>query len=123
MKRSRDKYEEEELEAVNKRICAIDTAVIGRKRCIAMEEYKSNKKQRIETVITHEMKADEYRSCIITLYKINKRLMAKNNFLTHESDYYKQKYQELENRILMHGINTRQISLENTNIPSIQEVV
>lgn len=120
MKRSRD---EQELEAVNKRICAIDNATIGRKRCIAIEEYESNKKQRMETIITHQMKAHEYRSCIITLYKMNKRLMAKNNFLTHESDYYKQKYQELENRILMHGINTRQISLENTNTPNIQEVV
>ena len=54
---------------------------------------------------------------------MNKRLMAKNNFLTHECDYYKKKYQDLENRILMHGINIRQVSLEDANIPSIQEVV
>ena len=123
MKRSRDKYEEEQLETVNKRVREIDTAVIGRKRCIAVEEYQSNKKQRVETVITHEMKAQEYRRCILTLYKMNKRLMAKNNLLAHEADYYKNKYHDLEKRCLSHGINNRQISLQRENYPILQEVV
>jgi hypothetical protein len=123
MKRNRDKYEEEELETVNKRVCAIDSAIIGRKRCFATEEYVSNKKQRLETVITHEMKAHEYRSCIITLYKMNKRLMAKNNFLLHEAEYYKNKYNDLEKRCLSHCINNRQISLQTEKYPIHQEVV
>lgn len=123
MKRSRDKYEEKELETVNKRVREIDSAIIGRKRCFATEEYVSNKKQRLETVITHEMKAREYRSCIITLYKMNKRLMAKNNFLLHEAEYYKNKYNDLEKRCLSHCINNRQISLQTEKYPILQEVV
>tara|TARA_E500000331_G_scaffold340147_1_gene371146 strand:- start:654 stop:1025 length:372 start_codon:yes stop_codon:yes gene_type:complete len=123
MKRNRDNYEEKELETVNKRIREIDTAVIGRKRGIAVEEYQSNKKQRVETVITHEMKAHEYRSCIITLYKMNKRIMAKNNLLLHEAEYYKNKYHDLEKRCLSHGITNRQISLQRENYPILQEVV
>ena len=57
------------------------------------------------------MKAHEYRRCILTLYKMNKRLMAKNNLLAHEADYYKNKYHDLEKRCLSHGINNRQILL------------
>ena len=54
---------------------------------------------------------------------MNKRLMAKNNLLAHEADYYKNKYHDLEKRCLSHGINNRQISLQRENYPILQEVV
>ena len=86
-KRSRDEYEENELEECTKRVRMIDNASIGKKRSMALEEYMPNKRIKFEPVVTYELKAEEYRKVIVRLYKMNMRMNSKIKFLKHEADY------------------------------------
>lgn len=122
-KRSRDEYEEKELEECTKRVKIIDNASIGKKRSMALEEYTPNKRVKFEPVVTHELKAEEYRKVIIRLYKMNMRMNSKINFLKHESDYYKNKFKELEERVINKGIFSRKLTMPNGDMPRLQEVI
>ena len=122
-KRSRDVYEENELEECTKRVRMIDNASIGKKRSMALEEYIPNKRVKFEPVVTHELKAEEYRKVIIRLYKMNMRMNSKINFLKHESDYHKNKFKELEERVINKGIFSRKLTMPNGDMPRLQEVI
>lgn len=122
-KRSRDEYEEKELEECTKRVKIIDNASIGKKRSMALEEYTPNKRVKFEPVVTHELKAEEYRKVIVRLYKMNMRINSKIKFLKHEADYYKNKFKELEERVINKGIFSRTLTLPNGDMPRLQEVI
>lgn len=122
-KRSRDEYEENELEECTKRIRMIDNACISKKRSMVLEEYSPNKRAKFEPVVTYELKAEEYRKVIIRLYKMNIRMNSKIKFLKHEADYYKNKFKELEERVMNKGIFGRTLALPNNDVPRLQEVI
>ena len=105
-KRVREPEEEEELNAVCKRVKQIDSTPVGRKRALAVEEFTPLKRQRtVLPVVTYQHKADEYRACIIQLFKMNKRLQTKVAFLKHEADSWHERYDELYNRTLAGACN------------------
>tara|TARA_B100000945_G_scaffold309735_1_gene300885 strand:+ start:651 stop:1019 length:369 start_codon:yes stop_codon:yes gene_type:complete len=104
-KRSREP-EEEELEVVAKRVCQLDSMVVGNKRPAALEEYTPNKRQR-HTAPTLQYKTHEYRACIRKLYHMNKRLLAKMELLKHEQRYTEEKYLALKNEVKMRGMEAR----------------
>ena len=54
---------------------------------------------------------------------MNMRMNSKIKFLKHESDYYKNKYKELEERVINKGIFSRGLTLPNNNAPRLQEVI
>ena len=122
-KRGREPEEEQELNAVCKRVKQIDCTPVGQKRSLALEEFTPLKRQRtVLPIVTYQHKADEYRACIIQLFKMNKRLQAKVEFLKHEADTWHERYDELYNRTLAGAVGNKPLALP-WNQPSPGQVV
>lgn len=98
--------EADELEVVAKRVCQLDNMQVGTKRPAALEDYTSNKRQRVTEPVL-QYKAHEYRACIKKLYQMNKRLLAKMELLKHEQRYTEEKYLALKNEVKMRGLEAR----------------